>query len=167
MTTVTPAMANPKLAERNVHMQNLRKEVSTCMDRHTLTLFPPSTQYAKWLVAERDIISMKHRELAWAKNITDARQRISIRALTGQILNFKLINLYTQGRVSSNCPLCKTPDSTSHIVCGGFSHASMTSRVIKRHDNAVRIVLAAILKGPMGAHAIMADVNMPLTMKKL
>ena len=35
----------------------------------------------------------------------------------------------------------------------------MTSRVIKRHDNAVRIVLAAVLKGPMGAHAIMADVN--------
>ena len=35
----------------------------------------------------------------------------------------------------------------------------MTSRVIKRHDNAVRIVLAAILKGLMGAHVIMADVN--------
>ena len=73
MTTLTPSMANAKLAERNVHMRNLRKEVSSCMDRYTLTLFPPSTQYAKGLVAERDIISMKHRELAWAKNITDAQ----------------------------------------------------------------------------------------------
>ena len=67
------------------------------MDRHTLTLFPPSTQYAKGLVAERDILSMKHRELAWAKNITDAQQITLIRTLTGQIPNFKLIKLYTTG----------------------------------------------------------------------
>ena len=143
-------------------MRNSRKQVRPCMDRHTLTLFPrgaPSSQYAKGLVAECNIISMKHREPAWAKKITDAQQRALIRTLTGQILNFKLGNLYTQGRVSSNCPLCKTPDRTSHTVCGGCYHAHMTSRVIKRHDNAVRIVLAAILKGPMGAHAIMADLN--------
>jgi hypothetical protein len=34
----------------------------------------------------------------------------------------------------------------------------MRSGVIKRHDNAVRIVLSALLKGSMGANAIMADV---------
>jgi hypothetical protein len=35
----------------------------------------------------------------------------------------------------------------------------MVSRVIKRHDNAVRLILPAILQGAMGGHAIIADVT--------
>ena len=114
--------------------------------------------YCKGLAAERGIVSIRHRELAWAADITDSRKRTLLRILTGQIMNFKLISMCTAGRVSPLCPLCHAPDSTSHIVCGGCAHADMRSGVIKRHDNAVRIVLSALLKGSMGANAIMADV---------
>ena len=45
MADHTPSVANPKLTEREVCMRNSRKQVRRCMDRHILTLFPPSTQY--------------------------------------------------------------------------------------------------------------------------
>ena len=73
-------------------------------------------------------------------------------------MNFKLIHRYTSGRIPPLCPLCKKLDSTSHIACGGCDHPAMKARVTKRHDNAVRLVLAAVLKGRLGRHAIVADV---------
>jgi hypothetical protein len=82
-----------------------------------------------------------------------------MRTMTGQIMNFKLLNRYSRGRIAPTCPLCHQLDSTSHIVCGGCAHASMRSRVIKRHDNAMRILLKAVQKGRKGTHHIVADIS--------
>ena len=142
-------------------LRNPRKDIAGHLQGSALELYPPTTTYAKGLVAEIPEVSIKHRALSWATNISDSQQRTVIRTLAGQILNFKLIHQYTRGRVPALCPLCRQPDSTSHIVCGGCSHVSMVSRVIQRHDNAVRLILPAILQGAKGAHAILADVNVP------
>jgi hypothetical protein len=149
----------PAAPAQDNFMRNLRKDISKHMDKHALDIFPATTIYAKSLVAERDMVSMKHRDLAWSGSITDAQKRTLIRVITGQVLNFKLISRYTKGRIPPICPLCHAPDSTSHIVCGGCSEPSMKSGVIKRHDKAVHIALNAIRKGPMGANAMIADVT--------
>jgi ribonuclease HI len=149
----------PDESEVCEYMRNPRKETSRHLENHSLDLFPVTTIYARGLVAEHNMISLKRRCHAWADDITDAQKRTAIRTLTGQILNFKLISLWTKGRTAPNCPLCQKLDSTSHIVCGGCTHRDMHSAVIKRHDNAVRIATSSVLTGDMGDHAIMADVT--------
>jgi ribonuclease HI len=159
IATVPTTDANPERPHTARLLRNPRKDVGPHIAMRQLDLFPPTTVYCKGLAAEHDIVSMRHRDLAWGPDITDGQKRTLIRTITGQILNFKLISMYTAGRVPPLCPLCNAPDSTSHIVCGGCAHPDMRSRVIKRHDNAVRITLSALLKGSLGVHAIMADVR--------
>jgi hypothetical protein len=128
------------------------------MQARLLELYPPNTVYGKGLADELDVTSLRHRRIVWSPALTDPQRRTLIRVLTGQVMNFKLIHRYTSGRIPPLCPLCRKLDSTSHIACGGCDHPAMKARVIKRHDNAVRLVLAAVLKGRLGHHAIVADV---------
>ena len=144
-------------------LRNPRKDIRHHMDEPhhevILRIFPPTTIYARSLVAELAIVSVKHRDHAWSALTTDAHKRTLICIITGQLLTFKLISRYTKGQVAPLCPLCHAPGSTSQIVGGGCDEPSMKSGVINRHDNAVRIALSAIRKGPVGASAIVADVT--------
>jgi hypothetical protein len=141
------------------YMRNPRKELSTHIGKHTLEIHPPTSIYGIGIANELPITSLKHRHLAWASHIPDSQKRTLVRTITGQLTNFKLISMWTKGRVSPNCPLCQQPDSVSHIVSGGCTHTAMKSRVIKRHDNAVRTLVSAIQKGTKGNFALLADVN--------
>ena len=141
------------------YLRNPRKDISELISAHSLKLFPPHTLYGTGLQADLPLASVKHRELAWGPNISDPQKRTLIRTITGQILNFKLINRYTTGKIPPHCPLCGQLDSVAHIVCGGCNNHEMKSRTIKRHDNAVRTLLAATLRGNKGNHALAADVN--------
>ena len=140
-------------------MRNPRKDIAKKLNESSCQLYQPTTIYAKGALAELDITSLTHRDIAWGALITDAQKRTIMRAMTGQIMNFKLLNRYSRGRIAPTCPVCHQMDSTSHIICGGCDHPSMKSRVIKRHDNAVRILLKAVQKGQKGTHTIVADIS--------
>ena len=141
-------------------LRNPRKEIAQHLEQHMLDIYPATTTYVKGLTAEIDIVSLPHRGLSWTSNITDPQKRTLIRIITGQVFNFKLLSRYTSGKVPPLCPLCHQLDSTSHIVCGGCRDPRMHRRVLHRHDEAVRTLLLAVLKGRMGRHFILADVTL-------
>ena len=144
------------------HVRNPRKDIRKQLERRHLNMHPPTTTYGKGLAADIVLASVCHRDKAWNTIATEAQSRTMIKVLTGQIMNFKLISMYTKGRTSAMCPLCQAPDSTSHIVCGGCTNDHMLRRVIKRHDLAVQALASAILKGSKGKNPMLTDANITL-----
>jgi hypothetical protein len=63
--------------------------------------------------------------------------------------------LNTQGK--SLCPLCKQPDSGTHIVGGCTSPTELAGLNIKRHDAAVQTIRDCICTDPMSTAAFFMD----------
>jgi hypothetical protein len=51
------------------------------------------------------------------------------------------------------CPLCKQPDSETHVMGGCTSTPELEGLYIKRHDAAVQTIQEGICTGPMGTAA--------------
>ena len=64
------------------------------------------------------------------------------------------------------CPLCGQPDSVGHML-GHCQHKDMAGSYIARHDEAMRKVIKATLKGQQGSKYIIADVGRLPELQKL
>ena len=83
----------------------------------------------------------------------------------GQLWNKKLAFIrnmpYFAGQPPAKdmkCPLCGQPDSAGHML-GHCQHKDMAGSYIARHDEAMRKVIKATLKGQQGNNYIIADVG--------
>ena len=87
------------------------------------------------------------------RRIKTCTVRNTLRLRFGTFWNAKLAKRFRQpylGRISdANCPLCKQPDSGTHVL-GACAHRHLKGLYIERHNEAVAIAGEAIMKGAKG-----------------
>lgn len=101
------------------------------------------------------------RKLPWAAKRTAFKYRWGKLFTTKQA---KLMNItYFGMTITSNakgealCPLCKQPDSGTHVLGGCTATPEMHALYVKRHDEAVQRIRQAISSGTCGRGTILMD----------
>jgi hypothetical protein len=101
------------------------------------------------------------RKLPWAAKRTAFKYRWGKLFTTKQA---KLMNItYFGVTITSNakgealCPLCKQPDSGTHVLGGCTATPEMHALYVKRHDEAVQRIRQAISSGTCGRGTILMD----------
>ena len=90
-------------------------------------------------------------------NITESQRTTALKLRTGTLHNQKRAKWFGMAETDL-CPLCRQPDSGSHIA-GGCQHSTMRKMYSERHNRAGRIILKAVKKGSKGGTLCSADLG--------
>lgn len=124
------------------------------------------TQYTTWWDDMLPELNTHASNRFWdIKSVPQATIRQTLKIRYGQVWSMRTaykckMPYFRGGRILDHyrCPLCGRNDSTSHML-GECGDKDMQALYIKRHDEAGRIGIAAILKGGHGNHLVCADLG--------